>query len=117
MTTIRCKNQKLIDSQRICCFDNDSITIEHRFDEKSTLFVTFSFHYSENDEKPKYTITSSENGKIVIDLYDFKSSFGTGLKRPQVIAKYFEQNISIVFFVTLLPDANPIIDYSLYLED
>lgn len=115
MAYIFCKNYKLIESQRICCFDNEAITIEHRFDDKDILSVSFIFHY--DDEVVRYTVDSSENGKVTFDLYNFKSSFGTGLKKPQSIAKYNGKYIYIVFFVTLLPDANPIIDYSLYLED
>ena len=114
MTEIVCNNQKLISSQRICCFDNEKTTIKHSFDKGNILEINFMFHY--DDDILKYTIESAENGKINIHLYNFKSSFGTGLKKPQTIAKYKGKEISIVFFVTLLPDANPILDYSIYME-
>lgn len=118
MSNAICKNHKLLDSQRICCFDNESITIEHKFNEKNILSVTFNFHYNDGeDKKASYEVNSVENGKIVFDLYNFRSSLGTGLKKPQRIAKYNTKNIFIVFFVTLLPEANPILDYSLYMEE
>lgn len=117
MTNILCKNYRLLDSQRVCCFDNESITIEHKFNEKNILSVIFNFHYNDTeDKKANYEVKSEENGKIVFDLYNFKSSLGTGLKKPQCIAKYNKKGIFIVFFVTLLPEANPILDYSLYME-
>ena len=114
MTSIICNKQKLLSSQRVCCFDNDSIEIEYQFDINDVLTIVFNFHYDE--ENTRYTLNSKENGKVVLDLYNFKSSLGTGLKTPQIIGKYKGKTISIVFFVTLLPEANPIVDYSLYLE-
>lgn len=114
MSEITCKNQKLIETQRVCCFDSDTTVIKYRFDENSVLELTFRFYY--NDGNLDYKIESSETGKFTFHLYNFKSSFGTGLKKPQSIAKYNGHEISIVFFVTLLPNANPILDYSLYME-
>ena len=70
----------------------------------------------QQDDILKYNIESAENGKVNIHVYNFKSSFATGLKKAQAIAKYNGRMISIVFFVTLLPEANPILDYSLYME-
>lgn len=114
MTSIICNNQKLLASQRVCCFNNDSVEIKYQFDVTDVLTIVFNFHYDE--ENTRYTLNSKENGKVILDLYNFKSSFGTGLKTPQIIGKYKGKPISIVFFVTLLPEANPIVDYSLYLE-
>lgn len=114
MSEINCKNQKLIETQRICCFDNEGITIKHRFDNNNTLELNFYFHY--DDGELRYQFESSENGKLNMHLYNFTSAFGTGLKKPQAIAKYKGKEISIIFYITLLPDANPILDYSLYLE-
>lgn len=114
MSEIICKNQRLIESQRICCYDSEQITIKHSFDKASVLEINFIFHY--DDEALKYRIESAENGKVNIHLHNFRSSFGTGLKKAQAIGKYNGHEISIVFFVTLLPDANPILDYSMYME-
>ncbi len=114
MSTITFENQKLIDSQRICCFNNKSLTIHHQLDKNNTLGITFNFNY--DDGEVRYNVTSVENGQITFNLYNFKSHFGTGLKKPEPIAKYNGKQISIVFFVRVLPDANPILDYSLYLE-
>lgn len=114
MSDITCKNQKLIESQRICCYDCEQITIKHSFDEHSVLEIKFIFHYDEG--ALKYNIESSENGKVNIHVYNFKSSFGTGLKKAQAIAKYNDSIVSIIFFVTLPPEANPILDYSIYME-
>lgn len=114
MSEITCRNQKLVETQRICCFDNETITIKHSFDQNSVLEINFHFHY--DDGELRYTVNSAENGIVNIHLYNFKSSFGMGLKKPQTIAKYKGNEVSIVFFVTLLPDANPILDYSIYME-
>lgn len=114
MSEVICKNQKMIDSQRICCFNNESVIIRYSFTAKSVLEVVFNFNYDNTDTR--YNIESAEDGKIVINLFNFKSAFGSGLKSPQAIAKYNGKEISIVFFVTVLPEANPILDYSLYLE-
>lgn len=115
MSTILFKNQRLIDSQRICCFNNESVTIKHQLDKNNTLEITFNFHY--DDGETRYRIVSNESGKLSFDLYNFNSHFGTGLKNPEKIAKYNGKEISIVFFVRVMPEANPILDYSLYLED
>lgn len=114
MSEILCKGQKLIDSQRICCFNNESVTIKHHFDKNAVLEIQINFLY--NDGEINYSIASEENGKVILNLYNFKSSLGSGLKKPQQIAAYNGKKISIVFFVTLLPEANPILDYSLYME-
>lgn len=114
MTSISCNKQKLLSSKRICCFDNDSFEIQHQFDANNVLTIVFNFRYDEKNTR--YTLNSTENGKVVLDLFNFRSPHGTGLKTPQIIGKYQDKTISIVFFVTLLPDANPIVDYSLYLE-
>lgn len=114
MSEIVCKSQKLIESQRICCYDCEQITIKHAFDKHNVLEINFIFHY--DGDILKYNIESAENGKVNIHVYNFKSSFATGLKKAQAIAKYNGRMISIVFFVTLLPEANPILDYSLYME-
>ena len=114
MSEISCKNQRLVETQRICCFDNESVTIKHKFDNGNVLEINFFFHY--DDGELSYKIESTTDGILNIHLTNFKSPFGTGLKKPQALGKYKGKEISIVFFVTLIPNANPILDYSLYLE-
>lgn len=114
MAEVICNNFRLIESQRICCLDKNSITIRYSFDENDTLEITFKFHFDNNT--PRFTHTSTENGKIVFDLYNFVDPIGTGLKQPEPIGKYKGKEILIVFFVALLREANPILDYSLYME-
>lgn len=115
MAEIKFGNQRLIDSNRICCYNNDSVSIRHQFNNNETLEMIFNFHYDEGESH--FTVNSLVNGCVVLDLYNFKSTWGTGITSPQVIAKYNQKNISIVFFVTVIPNANPILDFSLYMEE
>ena len=114
MLEISCKNQKLIATHRVCCFDNESITARISLDDNNVIEINFYFFYDNNVSN--YTISSTENGKVNINLYNFASGTGTGIKRPVQIGKLNEKMISIVFFVYLFPEANPILDFSLYLE-
>ena len=104
----------LVYSNRICCINDNSIEAIINFDEVSQLSVTFKFI---NDDQPvRYKVSSPENGKIVLELFNFNNQFGTGVKKPIDIAKLNDKTICLSFNVEKHKDANPIIDFSLFIE-
>ena len=111
-----CNNVELICSERICCYDNKSIKIVQQFDEESALTIVFNFLYDESQSSQQYRLSSPNNGTVAFDIYNFSNPLGSGLKMPIEIAKYKGRKIEIVFFIYKFKDANPILDFSLYLE-
>lgn len=112
---IICGNKKLVYANRICCFDNDAVELHHKFNDNDILSIKFMFRYDEANLR--YELSSPENGRIELILYNFKNPMGTGLKQPIEIAQYKDKGIYLVFFVFKLDQANPILDLALYLED
>ena len=115
--SIKFSNQSLLYSNRICCFNNDSAEIKYQFDEDSILTLIFKFNYDSNIKETTFNIDSPENGIIVLNLYNFSNALGSGTIQPINIAKYKGKQVSIVFFVYKMAKSNPILDFSLYLEN
>ena len=111
---IICENKELLYSNRICCFDNDSITFKYTFDPESVLTVTFNFNY--DDKEMRFEISDDEKGHFTITTYNFNNTLGSGLKKPIEIATYKDKSIYCRFFIQKSKESNPILDFSLYLE-
>ena len=111
---VQCENLNLIFTNRICCFNNKSIKLQHNFDNDNILSLVFNFNY--DNEKTSYKISSPDGKSIVFDLFNFNNILGTGLKQPIEIANYKGKKLFAIFFVYKHKDANPILDISLYQE-
>lgn len=110
-----CEDSVLIETGRVCCFDNKGITLVFEIGEDASLLsIIIKFDY--DDKGLRYSIKSPENGTIELMLYNFINPLGSGLKAPIEIAKYKGKRVFFVFYVYKLNDSNPVIDFSLYLE-
>lgn len=75
---IKTSKYNLLYSNRICCIDNEHIEILLTFDDINQLSVEFKFL---NDEQEvRYALSSPQNKKVIIELFNFKNPLGTGLK-------------------------------------
>ena len=116
MNEIVCDNKRLVYSGRICCINNESITLKIDITEQDVINIVFNFHYEDGDAV-KTTMQSPENGKVVFDLTNYVSSLGTGITKPVEIGSLNSKKIYIIFYVYRLDKtAFPIIDLSLYME-
>ena len=105
---------ELIYSNRICCFDSDPIKLTHEFDKNNILTLIFKFHYDGGELK--LDLNSPNNGTIVLDLYNFNNSLGSGTKRALPLGTYKDKKMFLKFFVYKLENCDPILDLTLYLE-
>ena len=111
-------NIKLVYSNRICCFNNERIDIKYKLTEKKEdeLKMSFIFNYSD-DLKQNISIDTDTNDWIIIKLTNFNNPLGTGLKKPIQIAELNNKDIFIIFNIYKNDESNPILDFSLYMEN
>lgn len=111
---IKTSKYNLLYSNRICCIDNEHIEILLTFDDINQLSVEFKFL---NDEQEvRYALSSPQNKKVIIELFNFKNPLGTGLKKPIGIAKFNDKQICLSFNIVKQEEANPILDFSFFIE-
>lgn len=115
---ISSKNAELIYSNRICCYDDEQTDIKIGLtnNKADKLGLSFRFKYSNSSERGVNAKPDGESG-LVIELMNFNSPFGAGLKKPMRIAKFNDRDILLLFNVYKNGEANPILDVSLYLEN
>ncbi len=111
---VETETMQVLYSNRICCFDNNSITLSYNFTEQDKLTVIFKFHY--DNSTIGYKFSNPENGVVVVDLFNFNNQLGSGTKQSISIGNYNEKKIYLSFFVFKFPEANPLIDVTIYLE-
>ena len=104
----------LVYSNRICCINSESIEIVLDFDEVSQLSVAFKF--IDDEQSARYNVSSPENGKIILELFNFNNPLGIGVKNPINIAKFKDKIICLSFNVEKRQEGKPIIDFSLFIE-
>lgn len=112
------KNVRLIYSNRICCYDDEQTDIRIKLTNKKEdeLKLRFCFKYS-NSSAPRVRTTANAETGIILELINFNSPFGMGLKKPISLGDLDGKKIFILFNVCKNGEANPILDLSLYMED
>ena len=111
--TVKQGNKKLLFANRICCFNREAVHIKYKFDEHSILPIIINFY--ENTEKPHYEAKLS--GKdVVIDLYNFNNSLGTGPAEPIKLGSYKNKKIYLILYVFVIGNT-PILDLNIYTEE